>query len=402
MSEILTREESQKLIKLCQNGQLYDIRNWIASGKSLRMPPEIKKTILSVAIKTGFHSLVETIASYETQEAKNQGLADAVSQKRLDLVELLVACAAELKAIPFSDVLLCWEPRIIHFFLDNGADVITGSPFALAFGAKVRTALRPFLECKRRCPGLASDLQEQADRALRKVAHDGDLKWVSLLMWAGANPRSHGPEVEDEDDGGSDEEAAADYSTALEAACYQANVAVLKRLKPDPERDNLTELLNCASFLARNEIIKYLLDIGAKPNDKPNGASTAMDHCLWHLGQEDIDAFLYRRQVSRWGVHCTMESLRELVKNGAIWQPDDSRQMDSVRRTLYRADPEVTVDLLELFVKNKCCFEKTLQQLLRTPRIRQHLKPYEKKLLRLGLDLRSTQEKAEQAKRLSE
>src|SRR5437867_2860848 len=98
-----------------------------------------------------------------------------------------------------------------------------------------------------------------------------------------------------------------------------------------------------------------------------------MDHCLWQLGQEDIDAFLYRRQVSRWGVHCTMESLRELVKNGAIWQPDDSRQMDSVRRTLYRADPEVTVDLLELFVKNKCCFEKTLQQLLRTPRIRQHL-----------------------------
>src|SRR5437867_2860844 len=242
MSEKLTREESQKIIKHCQNGQLYDIRNWIASGKSLRMPPEIKKTILSVAIKTGFHSLDETIASYETQEAKNQGLADAVSQKRLDLVELLVASGAELKAIPFSDVLLCWEPRIIHFFLDNGADVITGSPFALAFGAKVRTALRPFLECKRRCPGLASDLQEQADRALRKVAHDGDLKWVSLLMWAGANPRSRGPKVEDEDDGGSDEEAAADYSTALEAACYQANVAVLKRLKPDPERDNLTEL----------------------------------------------------------------------------------------------------------------------------------------------------------------
>lgn len=51
--------------------------------------------MLSVAIKTGFHSLVELIAPQETQEAKNQGLADAVRQKRLDLVELLVTFGAE-------------------------------------------------------------------------------------------------------------------------------------------------------------------------------------------------------------------------------------------------------------------------------------------------------------------
>src|SRR2546430_8336238 len=278
MGEILTREETQELVKLCQNGRLYEIRNWIAAGKSLRTAPEIKKTILSVAIKTGFHSLVELLAPYETQAAKNQGLANAVSQKRLDLVELLIARGAELKAIPFSNVLLCWEPHIIRFFLDNGDDVITGSPFAVAFGAKIRTALRPFLECKRRYPELASALQEQVDRALRKFAHDGDLKWVSLLMWVGANPRSRGPKAEDEYDGDSDEEEAEHYRTALEDACYQENLDVLKRLKPDPARDNLTALLNCASFFACKEIIKYLLEIGAKPNDKPNGASTAMDH----------------------------------------------------------------------------------------------------------------------------
>ncbi|MGH7826451.1 MAG: hypothetical protein ACREQ7_14905 [Candidatus Binatia bacterium] len=55
------------------------------------------------------------------------------------------------------------------------------------------------------------------------------------------------------------------------------------------------------------------------------------------------------------------------------------------------------MDLLELFLKNKCCSEETIQQLLRTTRIRQHLKPCEKKLIRLGLDLRSAREKAEQA-----
>jgi hypothetical protein len=111
MSASLSLEESRELIKVCQSGRLYAIRDWISAGKSLRTAPETKKTILSVAIKTGFHSLVELIAPHETLEAKNQGLANAVLQKRLDLVELLVACGAEIKAIPFSDVLLGWEPR---------------------------------------------------------------------------------------------------------------------------------------------------------------------------------------------------------------------------------------------------------------------------------------------------
>jgi hypothetical protein len=397
MGAVLTREETQELIKLCHQGRLYEIENWIVAGKPIQTAPEVKKTLLSVAIKTGFHSLIELLALYATQAAKNQGLADAVSQKRLDLVELFVARGAEIRAIPFSTVLLCWDPHIIRFFLDNGADVITGAPFAVAFGEKIRTALRPFLEWKQRHPELTSALQEQADRALRTFAYEGDLKWVSLLMWAGANPRSRGPKMKDEYNRSSDE-AEDDYTTALEEACHQENLDVLKRLKPDAKRDNLTQLLNCASLFARKEIIGYLLEIGAQPNDKLNGGSTAMDKCLQHLGFEDIDTFLSQRQVSRWGVHRTMQSLGELMKHGATWKPDGARQMDSIRRTLYRADPELTVDVIELFVKNRCCAEETLQHLIRTPRMRQHFGLCEKKLRRLGLDLRSPQEKAEQAK----
>jgi hypothetical protein len=51
-----------------------------------------------------------------------------------------------------------------------------------------------------------------------------------------------------------------------------------------------------------------------------------------------------------------------------------------------------------VFVKTKCCSSETIQSLLRTPRIREHLKPVEKKLLRLGIDLRSPREKIEQAR----
>jgi hypothetical protein len=87
----------------------------------------------------------------------------------------------------------------------------------------------------------------------------------------------------DEHFGRTEEDRAELAATALMEACYQENVDVLKRLKPDPNRDNLTELLNCAAGLSRKEIIKYLLELGAQPNDKANGASTAMDRCLLHL-----------------------------------------------------------------------------------------------------------------------
>src|SRR5690349_18124700 len=108
MGEALKRDETRKLIKLCETGRLYAVKDWISAGKSLQPAPEIKRTILSVAIKTGFHSLVELIAPHETPETKNQGLVDAVRQKRLDLIELLVACGAKIEAVPFCDVLLGW------------------------------------------------------------------------------------------------------------------------------------------------------------------------------------------------------------------------------------------------------------------------------------------------------
>jgi hypothetical protein len=79
---------------------------------------------------------------------------------------------------------------MMRYFLDNGADAITDGPFAEAFKSRVRTALNAFIEYKKKHPEVAEDLQEQIDRALRYSAGEGDLKWVSLLLWGGANPRS--------------------------------------------------------------------------------------------------------------------------------------------------------------------------------------------------------------------
>jgi len=76
-------------------------------------------------------------------------------------------------------------------------------------------------------------------------------------MWAGANPRS------------TDE----DGSTAMEDASYCEDPSVLKRLKPDPSKDNLSSLLLHASSFARHKSVACLLDLGAPVNDKPNVGS---------------------------------------------------------------------------------------------------------------------------------
>jgi ankyrin repeat protein len=147
VAEHLTSEEAKNLLHLCRAGRLYEVEKWIASGKSIQTSADVRKTPLHIAIDSGFHSLVELLARHEgRQEAKNQALSFAVSEKQLDFVELLVAHGAQPRSIPLADVLLNWEPAMIRFFLENGADVITGAPFAVAFREKISTALRSYVE----------------------------------------------------------------------------------------------------------------------------------------------------------------------------------------------------------------------------------------------------------------
>lgn len=189
--------------------------------------------------------MVELIAKNETaQDPKNSALGEAVAMRRLDLCDLLHANGAEINSVPFVDVLLTWEPNLIRFFLDRGADPVNGRPFAEAFRSKIRTALRAFLDCKRAHPELVEQLQQQLDCALRYFCGEGDLKWVSLLIWAGGDPRSRGPCL-----GKDYTEDPEGYTSGLEEACRSENLDVLKKLKPDPKRDKFRRASSRCSHL---------------------------------------------------------------------------------------------------------------------------------------------------------
>jgi ankyrin repeat protein len=306
VDNVLSREDGQELLRLCREGRLFEVQSWIAQHKSLRVPPSLRKTPMSVALESGFYTLIELLARSSPPDLLNDALIMAVNQRRRDYIDLLIQHGSNLTSVPFITVLRSWDPKLIRLFLDNGADAISDAPFSQAFRERIRTALRPFVEYRNHHPELAPILQEHLDRGLRHAADKGDLKWVSLLLWAGADPRSKGPKDEDDD-----EES---YTTALEEACYLDDPAVLKRLKPDPTRDNLAEFLRNAAHFSRKELVQYLLDLGAPVNDKPNGGCSAVDATLWHLSFEDIRAFMERRLATRWGVWKTMDTLKLLSK----------------------------------------------------------------------------------------
>lgn len=104
-------DEAKELLRLCRAGRLYELEKWVLDGKPLDICGARKrgrqKSLLEIAVETGFHSMVELIAKHETnQPSKDAALAQAVSSRRLDLVELLLANGADIKSVPLIDVLL--------------------------------------------------------------------------------------------------------------------------------------------------------------------------------------------------------------------------------------------------------------------------------------------------------
>ncbi len=147
------------------------IQEWIASGKPVNPPPSEsgykKKSPLEIAIEQGFHSLVK----------------------------VLLGGGADINSVSMATVFETWQPDIMKWFIEQGADVEADTPLAYAFCERIRTPLGIFKSYRDRFPSF----QEQANIALRHHCKEGNLKWVSLMLWAGADPESKGPYCRHED-----------------------------------------------------------------------------------------------------------------------------------------------------------------------------------------------------------
>lgn len=175
----------------------------LAAGKPVNPLPERPQnhkftSPLLVAIDRGFHSLVRVLLEGGALQEPNDHdspMHRVLAMRRRDMVELMVDHGFDPKSVDLSAVLHTWDPALMEYFLERGADPAVGLPFAEAFCNRVRTAVKIF---KKHCEEIPS-LQEQANIALRYHCTKGNIRWIQLMLWAGADPYVRGISSCDED-----------------------------------------------------------------------------------------------------------------------------------------------------------------------------------------------------------
>jgi len=353
-------DDLKELSSLCGAGKLFAVQEWIRIGRRYRLPDgHFTTSPLRISIRSGFHSLVEVLLrAGVSQEEKNEALARAVWDRNLDIVELLREYGADITAIDPEEVLWSRDPAIIRWFIANGMDLETTELIATAFRDKQREFLGIYMDLRDQIPSA----RKQAAMALRYHAEQGNLKWVSLLLWAGADPRLSVPRIEKRDW----EEDEEDQS-ALKVAIRYGGVEIVKKIGLDPQRDDVTWLLNQYFIPAKPEIIEFLIKAGADV--------TAID-------SDVVDSVFCS---FRWGLETgfmgdpvrTEEALRcmeILGSHGVRWSGQDKYRLLRLRRTLARIRPSEAIRYLQRITNSKIIEPAVLKEVMRTPRLQEILK----------------------------
>lgn len=368
-------EEIKPLVELCRAGRLFNVQKWIAAGKPVNLPLERdkqarRKSPLRIAMEKGFHSLVQVLVEggAQTHEERYSALDHAIAERRLDLVELLVENGADIHSVSMDTVFDCWEPKIIDFFISRGADVETGYPLANALIWKIRTALGFFKRYRDCFPSF----QEQINIALRHHCYDGNLKWVSLLLWAGADPFARGPKATDESP-----DPEGDF-TALEWAAFMGHVEIfkLKKIVLDPSHPEASRLLREACRPENSAILSMFLEKGFNPRQQEDGGSALINELLERMSRDFHFDYWNRWDRKHVDKNIDTDSSRErmkmlhlIIRHGAKWNPSED-DIKSARRSLLKLKSDYTAELIWILAGYKAAEYQDIEELIRTPSMR--------------------------------
>lgn len=293
------------------------------------------------------------------QDEKDDALVRAIDSRNFDLVELLSQYGADIRKVDFDTVLWARQPQIMRWFVANGLDLECDCyPIARAFRFKHREFLGVYMSVRDTVP----TAQRQATMALRCHAADGNLKWVSLLLWAGADPRLPVPRMDDSD---VDEE---DLETALVAAVRRGQFDVVKRIGIDPMRDDITALINGYCFWPNPELLEFLIKLGANVRNG-EGEDSAI---RWAFSSFEWSLDSLFRDYSR--TDAALRCIEILAANGARWHPNDPYRISCFRRAIAKAPAYDAIRHLERIIKTGAIEQPFFRDLMRTPRMKEILK----------------------------
>ena len=409
ISRTSTYDEIKPLIDLCKAGKLFEVQEWIAAGKPVNPPlPEPKKgrkhTPLQYAIDHGFHSLVAVLldGGADIENASRYcPMNHAIEEKRLDIVKLLVDHGADSTDVDMETVFYSWDPDMMEYFIDRGAEVEKGNPLAAAFSSRIRTAMRIFKKYRDQFPSF----QEQANIGLRYHCKEGNLKWVSLMLWVGADPYAPGTENYYEDADPDDEGLSA---VGFAAPYNHFEVFELRQLKldlshpvvtdivanarseegtelvgklldrgMDPNHPALREIMRFAYREHGIQVLERLLQMGMNPNDQENGGCSGIRDLLvgmdWGLARYDPWSKMSERRsrsLDSKEARGKIKAIHLLAKHGARWMPAGRDEVNSIRRSLMKMTADYTVEFIWIMSKYQACTRGAITDLLRTSTIR--------------------------------
>lgn len=377
MTRATSLEELEPLLGLCRAGKLFDVIEWVKSGKPVAVPDGAgvkgaHRNPLRIAMDRGFHSLVQVLldAGAPHRLGTYDALAHSVDLRRPDLGALLIQHGARVADVSMRTVIEMWEPEMVDLFLANGANLVEARPVAWGLINKVR----PALGLLRRFGDAIPDLRQQANCALCHHAYEGNVKWVSLMLWAGADPWAKGPTSPDDDDSEC-------FFNAIEWAAMAGKVEVLQLKKLtvayDATREGAARVLEHAHD---SQVLELLLAQGHRPDHLVDGGTGAINSLLHSIswGYVSIDAFLaggdrVQKKVDTSRGRDRLKMLHMLLANGAKWLPEDKRAISYVRRELLKMTPAYWLEIAWLMHRYRGARRRDVEELFRTSAVTQLL-----------------------------
>jgi hypothetical protein len=303
----------------------------------------------------------------------------ALGARRVDIVKLLVDHGFKAAEVDLRQVFDTWDADLVEYFIDRGADAETGRPLAYALCNRIRTALRIFKKYRSKF----ASFQEQVDIALRHHCKEGNLKWVSLMLWAGADPLSKGV-----DEWNSDRDDEFGSSAVVLAILYKHyDILSLRKMQVAPDHPEAFEVAGYACEGKGLEILESLVQGGLKVNDQPNGGCSILQRLLCRMGWEarlyEWRGWTHSLPIDNQTTRDQLEAFHTLVEHGAKWLPDGVSEICDVRKSLLKLKPEYTVEVVGILVHFQGATRQNLDALLRPKSIVTHVERFLPRIAKL-------------------
>jgi hypothetical protein len=265
-------------------------------------------------------------------------------------------CGGDLKSVDVYTVLNTYNVELYERFRAAGYDLTDGHEMGSVLGHG--TSNRRLLGFIKRHRTEDPKLQTELNIALDYHAKAGDERGVALCLWAGADPHAPAPDPDfrvtvSPSSGEEDENPFVGWS-AVEEAATAGHPEILKRLGPDPARDDFDHL---HQFAKSESIIAYLATI-----QLPKDLTSALS---WHL-RWMVDPF----PLSAARGSGTVE---KLLTCGVRWEETDPSKLARIRGWLVKAREYELRSIFRYLKHPEVCAPETLQELMRTPRMRERL-----------------------------